>query len=68
MTRGMGGDSPSNVMHHLKGVHFPAKKRDLVSQARGNKAPKAILDTIEQMPDQEYGGPQDVMKAYGQLH
>ena len=27
MTRGLGGHSPANVTHHLKGIHFPAKKR-----------------------------------------
>ena len=26
MTRGLGGHSPANVSHHLKGIDFPATK------------------------------------------
>jgi hypothetical protein len=68
MTRGVGGESPANVQKHLKGADYPAGKNDLVKLARQNGAPKEVLDVLEQMPEQEYGGPQDVMKAYGQVH
>jgi hypothetical protein len=66
MVRGLGGISPANVQHHLKGVHYPATKEALVEQARKNQAPPEVLEMIEHMPEQEYGGPQDVMKGYGQ--
>lgn len=33
--------------------------------ARRNKAPAEIMDLVENMPDQEFGGPQDVQRAYG---
>ena len=65
MARGVGGRSPSNIMTHLKGIHFPARKSDLLSQARNNNAPSEVLDQLNQLgDDQEFGGPQDVMKAY----
>jgi len=51
MTRGLGGHSPANVTHHLKGIHFPAKKQDLVKQAKKNGAEKDIMDVLNGMPD-----------------
>ncbi|MBV8522161.1 MAG: DUF2795 domain-containing protein [Acetobacteraceae bacterium] len=34
MTRGLGGQSPANVTHHLNGIDFPAKKQDLIKHAK----------------------------------
>jgi hypothetical protein len=68
MTRGLGGESPSNVQQYLKGVSYPADKTRLLDQAQRNGAPDEIVRMIEQFDANEYGGPQDVMKAYGQLH
>jgi hypothetical protein len=67
MTRGLGGRSPANLQKFLAGVHYPASKNDLLSAARKNKAPREIMDLVENMPDQEFGGPQDVQRAYGDL-
>jgi len=53
------------VQKFLAGVQYPARKEDLVRQARQTQAPEDIIDTIEAFPGEEYGGPQDVMKAYG---
>lgn len=66
MTRGMGGHSVSNITHHLKGIHFPAGKQDLLRQARQNGAAQDIMDVLHAMPDQAFGSAADVMKAVGQ--
>ena len=68
MARGVGGESPANVQKYLKGVDYPAKKRDLEQQAQKNDAPKEIMEVIRQFPEQQFNGPQDVMKAYGEVH
>lgn len=69
MTRGMGGSSPSNVAHYLKGVDFPAGKNQLLECARNNGAEQDVVATIEQMPDdQRYESMADVMKGYGEVH
>lgn len=68
MTRGVGGQSPANVQKYLKGVDYPSNKQDLLRTARDNGAPEEIIDTIEGFDAEEFGGPQDVMKAYGQSH
>lgn len=67
MARGVGGESPSNVEKFLKGVNYPAKKEDLVQTAKSNGAPSEVMDVIKQLPASQFGGPQDVMKAYGQV-
>ncbi len=66
MTRGLGGHSPANVSHFLKGIDFPATKQSLMQQARRNGAEAAVLEVIEALPDDEYESMADVMKAYGE--
>lgn len=67
MTRGVGGESPANVEKHLKGVSYPASKQDLIKAAERNEAPSEIIEVLEELPRDEFNGPQDVMKAYGQI-
>ena len=66
MTRGLGGHSPANVTHHLKGMDFPASKEDLIQQARRNGAEGAVLEVLEAFPEDEFESMADVMKAYGE--
>jgi hypothetical protein len=67
MTRGVGGQSPANVQKYLRDIEYPASKDDLIAQAKRNEAPQEILETIQRLPEDEFGGPQDVMKGYGQV-
>jgi uncharacterized protein DUF2795 len=67
MTRGLGGHSPANVTHHLKGIHFPAKKQDLIKQAKHNGAEKDIMDVLNGMEEQEFASIAEVMKAVGEV-
>ncbi|HBA87199.1 MAG TPA: hypothetical protein DCZ75_04190 [Geobacter sp.] len=61
------GHSPANVTKHLKGIDFPAEKKDLIKQAQSLKAEKVVLDEIQRMEDREYDSMADVMKAFGKL-
>ncbi len=65
MAIGMGGHSPSNILHHLKGVDFPAHKDDLVHKAEENHAGQDILDVLRQLPDTDYQSMADVLKGVG---
>lgn len=66
MTRGLGGHSPANVTHHLKGVDFPASKDDLVEKARNNGAGQDVLEVLESFPEgEEFESLADVMEAFG---
>ena len=66
MARGVGGHSPANMQKFLKGQHYPTSKNDLVKTAKNNEAPKEIIDWIQELPEDHFGGPQDVMKAFGE--
>jgi uncharacterized protein DUF2795 len=66
MTRGVGGQSPSNVQSYLSGVDYPATKDDLLQAAKSNGAPRDIIQIIQGFERDEFGGPQEVMKAYGE--
>ncbi|MCK6528254.1 DUF2795 domain-containing protein [Myxococcota bacterium] len=66
--RGLGGASPSNILAHLKGLDFPSTRDDLVEQARKNKASPGVISQLERLDQEEFGGPQDVLKAYGRIH
>lgn len=59
--------SPAEVQKYLGGMSYPATKDDLMDTAEESGAPSEVMELIEKMPDQDYGGPQDVMKAYGEL-
>ncbi len=67
MSHGVGGESPANVQKYLKGVDYPAKKQELMDQAKKNGAPQEVVQVIQQFPNKEFAGPQDVMKAYGDI-
>ncbi len=62
------GVSPNKIQKYLKGLSYPATKDELVQQARENDAPRPIMTVIGRFPDDcDYGGPQDVMKAFGDV-
>ncbi|MGY3231156.1 hypothetical protein ACVWWJ_002640 [Luteibacter sp. HA06] len=67
MTRGVGGKSPANVQTYLEGVSYPADKAVLISRAKENGAPSEVMQIIEHLADRQYGGPQEVMKSYGDI-
>ena len=66
MAQGMGGHSTSNVMHHLKGVSFPATREDLAKLAKKNHADKDIMDVIHKMPEQKYESVAEILKGVGE--
>ncbi|MBI5164702.1 MAG: DUF2795 domain-containing protein [Magnetospirillum sp.] len=63
----MGGHSPSNILHHLKGVDFPVDRQGLIEQAQRNNAAEDVVEILQQMPDTEYQSMADVLKGVGQV-
>jgi Protein of unknown function (DUF2795) len=57
--------SPVGVQDFLKGTDYPARNEDLISTARGNDAPRKVMDLLQKLPGDRYDGPDDVMRAYG---
>jgi hypothetical protein len=66
MTRGQGGQSPSNVATHLKGIDFPCSKRDLIAHARKNQADEPVMSVLENFPEREYTTMAEVMEGFGE--
>jgi hypothetical protein len=66
MARGVGGESPANVMKHLGGIDFPADKQTILEQAKRGDGPdtQEVVEFLEKIPDREYGGPQEILKEY----
>jgi len=60
--RDPGKTSPIVVEKFLKGVSFPASKRDLIQQARNNNAPDTVMQLLNKIADGKYNGTTDVAK------
>jgi hypothetical protein len=59
--------SPAQLAHYLRGVEFPASKRDLKADARKNQAPRDILNFIDKLPEEQYRTMAEVMKAVDEI-
>lgn len=58
--------SSADIHNALRGVSYPATKDDLIDQAKKNRADENVIACLKDLPEEEYGGPQDVTKAYGE--
>ncbi len=54
--------NPIQLQKHLKGVDYPATRESLMKGAKKNKADKAVMEFLEQIPEQEYSSPAQVTK------
>lgn len=69
MPRGVGGHGPANIMKHLKGLNFPARKNDIVSFAQHGEGPDTdeVMEILQKIPERSYNSPRDVMKEVGKV-
>lgn len=58
--------SAADLTVKLKGRDFPAKKQDLIKQARDNNAEEEVMRVLEAMPEQEFNSVADVGAAIRQ--
>jgi len=63
----MKGISPESVYIFLKGMKYPARKIDLIGQAKKNDADKDVIEALETLPDQEYTSQDDVIMTGSKL-
>lgn len=59
--------NPVEVEKRLKGIDFPAKKQDLLKHAQQQGANQEVLETIENLPEEEFHNAADVAKAIGEM-
>src|SRR5258708_3134914 len=63
----MASVNPIQVEKFLKGVDYPASKRDLVKHGQQRGGDQEVLETLKQLPDRTYEGPAGVSKAIGAM-
>lgn len=59
--------NPIQLQKYLKGVNYPASKKDLVANAERTGADEQMRSMLERLPDERYDSPADVSKAVGQI-
>lgn len=59
--------SPKEVEKSLHGVDYPAKKQDLINHAKSHGADQQVMETLKQLPEQNFESPIGVTKALGEL-
>jgi hypothetical protein len=69
MARGVGGIGPANIMKHIKGIHFPASKEDIVNQVKKGPGPDTdkVLEIVNKLPEMEYPSPAQILKEVGKI-
>ena len=60
-----GGGSMANVAHYLRGIDFPAGRREVLRHARDRGAPKAVIDQLQPLEDRRFANMAEVMSAVG---
>lgn len=63
----MAGIFPETVYNYLKGMRYPAKKQDLIMQAKKNEAGPDVIDAIETLPDQEFKSQDELIRVGSEL-
>ena len=55
---------PSRVGRYLEGVEFPARKEELLGRLERNGVPGPVVGQLrKRLPEGEYRGAQDVLRA-----
>jgi hypothetical protein len=59
--------SPAIVEKYLKGMHYPAEKKNLADNATNKEAPTDVMDLINKLPEKTYHSPIDITKEIGKI-
>jgi hypothetical protein len=59
--------SPAIVVKYLKGMHYPAEKKNMVDSAQNKDAPEDVMNLINKLPDKTYNSPIDITKEIGKI-
>lgn len=59
--------APIKVQKYLKGMDYPASKRDLIEHARKNRADEELISLLEKMKNDSFANPAEVSKALGDV-
>lgn len=54
--------SSADIDRYLRGMNFPANKREIMDNARMQNAPEDVMSALEKLPDQRFNSSMDVSK------
>lgn len=59
--------SPTEIQDKLRGVNFPCTKQELLNQARRNGANEEMQKVLNQLPERQYKGAQEVTQEVSRI-
>ncbi|MDR0372037.1 MAG: DUF2795 domain-containing protein [Nitrososphaerota archaeon] len=59
--------SPAIIVKYLKGMRYPADKKNMISSAQSKDAPEDVMNLISKLPDKTYNSPIDITKEIGKI-
>lgn len=59
--------STVDLSQQLRGVDFPANKKDLIKRARDNNCDESLIRELESVPDQEFTSVREIAAAMRQV-
>lgn len=59
--------SASAFQRFLGGMDYPAGKQDMISHARKNDAPDAVIEVLKMFEERTYRSAADVSKEFGRV-
>ncbi len=59
--------NPIQLQKYLKGLDYPAEKKDILAKARAEGADETARSALEQLPDRTYQTPADISKEVGKV-
>jgi hypothetical protein len=59
--------APIRVQKFLKGVDYPAKRKDLVETAKKNKADNEVISLLEGLKKDSFNSPAEVSKGISEI-
>lgn len=63
--KGYGGSLSTRLNEYFQDVDFPAHRDELVAAARKHKAEEEFVETLDQLPEREFGSFDEVMDFFG---
>ncbi|MDB6123671.1 MAG: hypothetical protein JWQ71_2664 [Pedosphaera sp.] len=59
--------SPAEIQKALKGMHYPAKKEDIVGHAQEHGAGEEVMAVLNRLPNRAWKSPAELMKDVGKM-
>ncbi len=59
--------SAAQIQVYLKGMNYPANKKQIVDKAKANNAPQNVMDFLNRLPERQYQFPTDVEREFGKM-